>query len=62
VTTIGYLGFLIGPPIVGGIAEAVGLRTAFGALALIAAALVIVIPRLGLEGRVPGTVPGTRPE
>jgi MFS family permease len=62
VTTIGYLGFLIGPPIVGGIAEAVGLRTAFGALALIAAALVLVIPRLGLDGRVPGTVPGTRPE
>ena len=28
VTTLGYLGFLVGPPIVGGLAEAVGLRAA----------------------------------
>ena len=35
VTTLGYLGFLVGPPIVGGIAEAVGLRASFAALALI---------------------------
>ena len=62
VTTIGYLGFLIGPPFVGGLAEAVGLRTAFAALALVAAVLVVLVPRLGLEGRVPRTDPGTRPE
>jgi MFS family permease len=48
VTTIGYLGFLVGPPFVGGLAEAVGLRTAFAALALVAAALVLATPRLGL--------------
>ena len=36
VTTIGYLGFLVGPPFVGGVAEAVGLRAAFAALALVA--------------------------
>ncbi len=48
VTTLGYLGFLVGPPLVGGLAEAVGLRTAFGALSLIAVGLVAVTPRLGL--------------
>ena len=49
VTTIGYLGFLVGPPLVGGAAEAVGLRAAFAALALVAIALVIATPRLGLS-------------
>jgi MFS family permease len=49
VTTLGYLGFLVGPPIVGGLAEAAGLRTSFAVLALLAAALVAAIPRLGLE-------------
>ena len=48
VTTIGYLGFLIGPPIVGGLAEAAGLRASFVALALVAAALIVTVPRLGL--------------
>jgi MFS family permease len=48
VTTIGYLGFLVGPPFVGGAAEAVGLRAAFAALALVAVALVVATPRLGL--------------
>ena len=61
VTTLGYLGFLIGPPLVGGLAEAIGLRAAFVALALIAAGLVVATPRLRLSGRVPGTDPGTRP-
>jgi MFS family permease len=62
VTTLGYLGFLVGPPAIGGLAEALGLRAAFGAMALVAVALVVVTPRLRLEGRVPGTDPGTRPE
>ena len=48
VTTIGYLGFLVGPPFVGGAAEAVGLRAAFAALALVAVALVVATPHLGL--------------
>ncbi len=61
VTTLGYLGFLVGPPIVGGIAEAIGLRAAFAALGLLAVALVLATPRLRLSGRVPGTVPGARP-
>ncbi|HEY7792592.1 MAG TPA: MFS transporter [Gaiellaceae bacterium] len=49
VTTLGYLGFLVGPPVVGGLAEAAGLRASFAALALLAAALVAAIPRLGLS-------------
>ena len=52
VTTLGYLGFLVGPPVVGGLAEAAGLRASFAALALVAAALVVTVPRLGL-GRKP---------
>jgi MFS family permease len=52
VTTIGYLGFLVGPPFVGGTAEAVGLRAGFAALALVAVALVLVTPRLGLTRKV----------
>jgi uncharacterized membrane protein YagU involved in acid resistance len=46
---------------VGGLAELLGLRAAFVALAAIAAALVAAIPRLGLQGRVPGRDPETRP-
>lgn len=48
VTTIGYLGFLVGPPLVGAAAEAIGLRAAFAALALVAAALAAATPKLGL--------------
>ncbi len=51
VTTLGYLGFLVGPPLVGALAEAVGLRAAFAALALVAAALAVATPHLGLGGR-----------
>ncbi len=49
VTTIGYLGLLIGPPLVGGIAEAGSLRIAFGALALIAAVVGLAAARLPLQ-------------
>ena len=49
VTTIGYVGFLVGPPLVGGAAEAVGLRASFAALALLAVALIVATPRLGLS-------------
>jgi MFS family permease len=50
VTTLGYLGFLVGPPLVGGVAEATGLRGSFAVLAVLAAALVAVTPRLRLNG------------
>ena len=48
-TTIGYLGFLVGPPLVGGLAEVIGLRAAFAVLALVAAALAAATPKLGLS-------------
>lgn len=61
VTTIGYLGFLVGPPAVGAIAEAAGLRAAFAALALVAAALIVAAAR-PLSPRVtPAGSPGDRP-
>jgi MFS family permease len=53
VTTLGYLGFLAGPPITGAAAELVGLRAAFVALACVAAALAALTPRLPLEGPAP---------
>ena len=37
VTSVGYLGFVAGPPAIGGIAELVGLPTALGVLVLLAA-------------------------
>lgn len=48
-TTVGYSGFLVGPPLVGGIAQAVGLRASFAALAGIALLLGLATPRLALS-------------
>ena len=48
-TTIGYLGFLAGPPIVGAVAQGVGLRASFLLLAGVAAAVAAATPRLQLE-------------
>jgi MFS family permease len=45
VTTLGYLGFLVGPPLVGGIAEAIGLRAAFATRARLAVGRVVATPR-----------------
>lgn len=45
VTTIGYLGLLVGPPLVGGVAQATSLRVSFVVLALIAAAVAAVAGR-----------------
>jgi MFS family permease len=47
VTTVGYGGFLLGPPLVGGIAEVTGLRIALGIIA--AAGLVVFALSLGLR-------------
>jgi MFS family permease len=46
VTTIGYLGLLVGPPLVGGIAQATSLRVSFLTLAVIAAAVAAAASRL----------------
>lgn len=48
VTTLGYLGFLVGPAIVGGVAQAVGLRASFVVLAGAAALVALAAPRLRL--------------
>ena len=37
VCTVGYLGFLIGPPAIGGLAELTGLPAALGLVALLCA-------------------------
>ena len=42
VTTIGYLGLLVGPPLVGGVAQATSLRVSFVVLAVIAATVAAV--------------------
>jgi MFS family permease len=49
VTTIGYLGLLVGPPLVGGIAQATSLRVSFVVLAVIAVAVAIVARRLQFD-------------
>jgi predicted MFS family arabinose efflux permease len=48
VTTLGYLGFLLGPPIVGGVAQTLGLRASFVVLAGAAAIVALASPRLRL--------------
>jgi MFS family permease len=49
VTTLGYAGLLVGPPLVGGIAQASSLRLSFVALAAIAAAAMTAASRLRLD-------------
>ncbi|TDD39744.1 MFS transporter [Actinomadura sp. KC06] len=47
VSTVGYVGFLAGPPIVGGVAEAAGLRVTMVVLLILTCALSVLAPRLG---------------
>ncbi|HEX6696362.1 MAG TPA: MFS transporter [Solirubrobacteraceae bacterium] len=42
VSSTGYLGFLVGPPTIGGLAELLGLPTALGVLVLLAAAVALL--------------------
>jgi len=46
VATLGYGGMLLGPPVIGFIAQATSLRTSFGVLALLAVLAVILAPSL----------------
>ncbi|HZP73102.1 MAG TPA: MFS transporter [Gaiellaceae bacterium] len=48
VTTLGYVGLLVGPPLVGGIAQAASLRVSFGVLAGVAALALVAASRLRL--------------
>jgi MFS family permease len=55
VTTFGYGGFLLGPPLVGGLAEVVGLRVALGLIAV--AGLCVFVLSLRLEEKGEGSMP-----
>ena len=57
VFTVGYTGFLAGPPIIGVLADAIGLPTTLG---LIGAAAVVVaaLAGRGLRAAAPTPVPG----
>ena len=46
VTTLGYVGLLVGPPLVGGAAQAISLRGSFVVLAVVAAAVTAAATRL----------------
>jgi MFS family permease len=49
VTSLGYVGLLVGPALVGGVAQATSLRVSFGVLALVAAAVVVAATRLRFD-------------
>ena len=49
VTTLGYVGLLIGPPLVGGLAQAFSLRISLAVLAVVAAAVTAAATRLRLD-------------
>jgi predicted MFS family arabinose efflux permease len=61
VTTTAYLGFLLGPPLVGAIAGALTLRWAFGVVAAIALLLAIASRYVPLPGSRPGIGRPVRP-
>ena len=44
VATMGYFGFVAGPPLIGGLAELTGLPTALGLLVLLAALVAVLAP------------------
>ncbi|HEY0415978.1 MAG TPA: MFS transporter [Gaiellaceae bacterium] len=50
VSTLGYLGLLVGPPLVGLVAQASSLRTSFAVLAAIAAAVALASTRIRVAG------------
>lgn len=56
-TVIGYLGFFIGPPVMGFVSEALGLRASFGVIAV----LTLCVPLLLLPLRASQTVPASAP-
>jgi predicted MFS family arabinose efflux permease len=65
VSSLGYLGFLAGPPIIGGIAQLTSLRLACGVLVLAGVVVVLLAPAAGERAPVPlerGGSPGCEPE
>jgi MFS family permease len=57
VSTIGYLGFIAGPPIIGGLAELVGLPAALGAVVLLALGVAALAPTTARRAPAPPPVP-----
>lgn len=51
ISTVGYLGFLIVPPLVGFVAQALSLRWSFGIIGLLGALIVYLVSRIGREER-----------
>ncbi len=60
-TTIGYFGFLIGPPLIGFVAEVAGLRLALGVMVAACAALVALASYVRTERREERNVATTEP-
>jgi MFS family permease len=60
VSSIGYLGFVAGPPAIGGIAELVGLPTALAVLVVLAAAVVALARTTAPAAAAPASAPGER--
>ncbi len=53
VTTLGYLGFLVGPPAIGATAEAIGLRGGLGLVAVLSVTVVALAPNARAASWVP---------
>ena len=53
-SSVGYLGFVAGPPAIGGIAELVGLPNALALLVVLAAAVALLAPTTGAGAVVRG--------
>jgi MFS family permease len=49
VSTIGYLGFLFGPPFIGFIAQATSLRVSFGLIAVMGTLIVLIATKIQIE-------------
>jgi MFS family permease len=58
VSTVGYFGFLLVPPMIGTVAELAGLRWSFGLMALFGLAITVLVQRLLTGNESPGAVPG----
>jgi MFS family permease len=59
--TTGYTGFLVGPPLIGSVAEAVTLRGALGLLAIFGALIVLLGASVGGRSRPSAEDPGSTP-
>jgi MFS family permease len=52
ISTVGYFGFLMVPPLVGFVAEAAGMRTAYGVIALLASTMIFFVSKIKEAGSV----------